>query len=252
MREDREDGGAKKSPDAGRRASGEIPGLEEHFGLVNLIATRLAEKLPGSVDIEDLIQEGRIGLMEAHQTFNPGRGVLFNTYASPRIRGAMLDSVREQDWVPRLARRRNNLVKAVRRKIEAAQPEPASEEEILAELEPTLGREESLRVLNESNVAEMDTAVHGKRGEDFQHGLGPECEFAIDHREERERRLRDGEGNIEELVRGLPRTHRMIVKLYYGQNLTGKEIGQAIGLSESRISQLHSQAMQMLRAKMNG
>ncbi|HKX33100.1 MAG TPA: FliA/WhiG family RNA polymerase sigma factor [Blastocatellia bacterium] len=217
--------------------------VEAHLPQVKFIADRLAAKLPPSVDREDLIGAGVLGLLDAVDKFDPERGVQFKTYAEMRVRGAMLDSLRSLDWAPRSMRQRAREVEAAYRQIERERGRPAEEEEVVARLGIT--------------IAEFHTLLNDLRGltilglewgdEDDEHqalqipddaSRGP---LAIYERAEMRSRLTRA-------IDRLPERERQVMALYYLEELTMKEVGAVLGITESRVSQLHTQAVLRLRA----
>jgi RNA polymerase sigma factor FliA len=215
--------------------------VETHLSQVKFIAERLAAKLPPSVDIDDLMGAGMLGLLDAVDKFDPDKGVMFKTYAEMRVRGAMLDSLRDLDWAPRSMRRRA-------REIEAA----------YVEAERTRGRSSDADVAAVLNmpVNEFQTLLGQLRGltvtaldglEDDENGRTPslasdvsQTPLALYERNE----VRD---LLADAIDQLPDRERQVVALYYVDELTMKEIGSVLGVTESRVSQIHTQAIIRLR-----
>jgi RNA polymerase sigma factor for flagellar operon FliA len=215
----------------------------EHVGLVKTMAGRLANRLPSQVEVSELISVGVLGLIDAAGRFNPSMGVPFSAFARRRIHGAMLDSLRDLDWAPRTLRK-------LRRDVDSA----------IARVREQLGREpESAEIAGALNVseAEYDVMLDRLRSVDLavmrqassEDGVS-DLELAVDpgegpHHLLERRELRD------HLARGivqLPERERHILALYYEQELTLAEIGQVIGVTESRVSQLRTQALARLRS----
>lgn len=222
--------------------------IDQYIPLVRRLAHHLIAKLPASVQIDDLVQAGLIGLMDAISKFEEGQGAQFETYASQRIRGSMLDELRQADWMPRSVRQSQ-------RKIESA----------IVKAEQKLGRSPS-----ESEVAE----VLGMSLEEYQNMLfeskGAQLVFYDDYADDG-----DGEGYLDrqldgddesdpmavlgdarfrealiEQIDNLPEREKMLMGLYYEQELNFREIAAVLGVTESRVCQLHTQAVTRLRTKM--
>jgi RNA polymerase sigma factor FliA len=212
--------------------------LVVHYSpLVKFVAGRVRSGLPPAVEHADLVSDGVIGLMDALEKFDPDRGLQFQTYAVSRIRGAMVDGLRATDWVPRSVREKI-------RDIDAAQ----------SELERSLGR-----VPNDAEVAarlEMSVADLRKVYGQTAHTSVVSFETVLDE-EEAPRSTTDLPGAEDDIppgflsaVRELPERDQVVVALYYWERLTLAEIGQVLGVSESRVSQLHSRATLSLRRKL--
>lgn len=215
--------------------------IESHLAQVKFIAERLAAKLPPSVHADDLIGAGVMGLLDAAEKFDPSRGILFKTYAEARVRGAMLDHLREMDWAPRALRQRARQVEAAYREIEQAQGRPATEEEVAAALNISLGElHELFSELRTLNITETDAQSRDERSRAIrsEEALDPLDQY---QREEAQRQLAAA-------IERLPLRERQVVALYYLEELTMKEIGAVLGVTESRVSQIHTQAVLRLRA----
>jgi len=223
--------------------------LMEHYRpLVKYTAERLRSKLPEKVELDDLISAGIFGLMDAIDAFDPTRGVKFETYCSPRIRGAILDELRSMDWVPRLVRARaHQLTKAVH-SLETHLGRKPTEKETAEELDMNV--EEFNRLQHDANaigLVSLDTKYSESEGEkDIR-----EIDVIKDQRSEdplTEAQKRDLKSL---LTKGLTRAERLIIVLYYYEEMTMKEIGATLDLSESRVSQMHSSIVARLKAQMN-
>lgn len=221
---------------------------ESHLSLVKFTADRLAAKLPPSVDRDDLIGAGMIGLLDAVDKYDPKRGVLFKTYAEMRVRGAMLDSLRTLDWAPRSMRRRARAVEVAFAELEQQFNRPAREEEVAFELGMSLPDFHMLLGdLRGLTITELDQPV----GEDVNsqvkrtpvdQGCTPFMQY--ERAETRERLTR--------AIDKLPTRDRQVVALYYLEELSMKEIGSVMGVTESRVSQIHTQAVLRLRSALSG
>jgi len=219
--------------------------IEAHLPQVKYIAERLAAKLPPSVDRDDLIGAGLIGLLDAVDKFDPSRGVLFKTYAEMRVRGAMLDSLRDLDWAPRSMRRRAREVEAAYLRIERERGRTAHEEEValalglsMQEFQILLGELRGLTVtgLDGSDDDEIGARSRANIPTDSSH-----TPLALYEQAE----MRD---HLTAAVEALPERERQVVALYYVEELTMKEIGAVLGVTESRVSQIHTQSVIRLRA----
>lgn len=216
--------------------------IESHLAQVKFIAERLAAKLPPSVHADDLIGAGVMGLLDAAEKFDPSRGVLFKTYAEARVRGAMLDHLREMDWAPRALRQRARQVEAAYREIEQERGRSATEEEVAAALNISLGELHELfselRTLNITDAQSKDERSRAVRPEE-----------AFDPLDEYQRR--EAQQQLAAAIERLPLRERQVIALYYLEELTMKEIGTVLGVTESRVSQIHTQAVLRLRAMLD-
>ena len=219
--------------------------LLEHLPIVRFLARRIHERLPQHVDIEDLVSAGVVGLMDAFAKFDPAKKVQFRSYAQFRIRGAILDSLRTLDWSPRELRRKGRAVEEAIRALTARHGRPPWEGEIAEEL--GLGLEEYQRLLGELKGLEIGT-LHSERNEDsgeeelaYVPGRPEEDPLFCCLRGELEERLADA-------IAHLPERERLVMTLYYYEEMTMREIGLALGVVESRVSQVHASAVVHLRA----
>jgi len=218
----------------------------ENLALVKYLAARMRSRLPAQVDLNDLINYGIIGLMDAVDKFDPSRGVKFKTYAERRIRGSILDGLRELDWVPRSFRRRQRELERAYRKLESELGRSVSDEEVASELGISLDDFYGL-LDNLKGVSFGSYEVVDKSGEENLVEYIPDRDensptFILEKREMK--RLLGGS------IDGLPEKERLVLSLYYFEGLTMKEAGRVLGITESRISQLHSKAILRLRARM--
>jgi RNA polymerase sigma factor for flagellar operon FliA len=216
----------------------------EHLGLVKRIACHLLGRLPATVQLEDLVQSGTIGLLEAARHYDPRQGASFETYAGIRIRGAMLDEVRRNDWTPRSVHRNARRVSAAIREVEGETGREAHGREIAAAL--NVGLDEYHAMARDSVAARLfslnDLTEEDGNFDDLLPGdePGPEEEF------DREAFRRD----LAEAVSGLPEREQLVMSLYYEQELNLREIGGVLGVTESRVCQLHGQALARIRARL--
>lgn len=223
--------------------------LMEHYrDLVRYAAERLHSKLPDKVELDDLISAGIFGLMDAIDAFDPARGVKFETYCAPRIKGSILDELRSMDWVPRLVRARAHQLARATHALEMHLGRKPDENELANELQ--LDMEEFIRLQRDANAASL-VSLSTKCGDGDGEKDVYEIDVIKDHRSEDpllEAQKRDLK-NL--LTKGLTRAERLIIVLYYYEEMTMKEIGATLDLSESRVSQMHSSIVQRLKAQMN-
>ncbi len=223
--------------------------LMEHYrDLVKYCAERLHSKLPDKVELDDLISAGIFGLMDAIEAFDPTRGVKFETYCAPRIRGSILDELRSMDWVPRLVRARAHQLAKATHSLEMHLGRKPDEQEIAEELEMDI--EDFSRLLRDANAASL-VSLNTKCGDDETEKDVREIDVIKDQRSQDpvlEAQKRDLK-NL--LTKGLTRAERLIIVLYYYEEMTMKEIGATLDLSESRVSQMHSSIVARLKAQMN-
>jgi RNA polymerase sigma factor for flagellar operon FliA len=219
--------------------------LLEHLPIVRFLARRIHERLPQHVDIEDLVSAGVVGLMDAFAKFDPNKKVQFRSYAQFRIRGAILDSLRTLDWSPRELRRKGRAVEEAIRVLTARMGCAPQETEVAAEMELSL--EEYQQLLGDLKGLEIGT-LHMERNEDS----GEEELAYVPGRPDEDPLFRCLRGELEErlsdAITGLPDRERLVMTLYYYEEMTMREIGLALGVVESRVSQLHASAVVHLRA----
>jgi RNA polymerase sigma factor for flagellar operon FliA len=223
--------------------------VERCLPLVEYQASRLLATLPdwACVELADLVSAGVFGLVDAIAAFDPGRGVRFATYAGPRIRGAMLDDLREQDWAPRLVRRRSAQFAAARHRFRCRVNREPSEAELARLLGvPSIERFRAIAPDGEP----VGTASLSRKWFETDGGRDVrESDTVADRRGADEARREAGYAAMRELIGEMSRVHRMILTLYYGEDMRMKEIARAIGFTESRCSQLHAEAIAIMRAR---
>jgi RNA polymerase sigma factor for flagellar operon FliA len=218
--------------------------VNEYSPLVKRIAYHVSSKMPGHVQTDDLIQAGLMGLLEAAERFSEDKGASFTTYAGIRIRGAMLDEVRRTDWVPRSVYRDNRKVQEAVRKVEGVVGRDAKDTEVAHELKIEVGAYR--KILQNSHSASVYSLDELGISEDRLEGdfnsvvLEP---YKILHEEKFQSFLCE---NIETL----PEKERKVIELYYLEERNLREIGQILGVTESRVCQIHAQAVTRLRSKM--
>ena len=219
--------------------------LLEHLPIVRFLARRIHERLPQHVDIEDLVSAGIVGLMDAFAKFDPAKKVQFRSYAQFRIRGAILDSLRTLDWSPRELRRKGRAVEEAIRVQTARLGRAPGEAEVAAAMELRL--EEYQQLLGDLKGLEIGT-LHIERNEDS----GEEELAYVPGRPDEDPLFRCLRGELEErladAIAHLPSRERLVMTLYYYEEMTMREIGLALGVVESRVSQVHASAVVHLRA----
>jgi RNA polymerase sigma factor for flagellar operon FliA len=219
--------------------------LLEHLPIVRFLARRIHERLPQHVDIEDLVSAGVVGLMDAFSKFDPAKKVQFRSYAQFRIRGAILDSLRTLDWSPRELRRKGRAVEEAIRVLTARLGHAPDEAEVAAEM--ALNLEEYQQLLGDLKGLEIGT-LHMERNEDS----GEEELAYIPSRPEEDPLFCCLRGELEErlaeAIQNLPDRERLVMSLYYYEEMTMHEIGLALGVVESRVSQVHASAVVHLRS----
>lgn len=221
--------------------------IEHYLYLVKYNAERIGAKLPDEVDVDDLMSAGIFGLMDAIDAFDLGRGVKFETYCAPRIRGAILDELRTMDWVPRLVRHRAQTLSETMRALEIELGRLPTEEEICRRLKMSPAQFE--RLMKDSTAVVL-VSLSRKHYDSDSHREVFEIDLLQD-RHSRDPLVEAQKRDIRELVvKGLSRAERLIVVLYYFEQMTMKEIGATLDLSESRVSQMHSAILARLRAQL--
>jgi RNA polymerase sigma factor FliA len=222
--------------------------VREYAPLVKRIAHHLMVRLPSSVAVEDIIQAGMMGLLEAAGRYDELRGAQFEAYASQRIRGAMLDELRQADWMPRSLRRDMRRIEAAIGKLQQRLGRSPSDSEIAGELDMPLPQYQQM--LYESRGAQLvyyeDFRSEGDEDffdrYDFDSDANP-LELLQDER------FRNA---LIKAIENLPERERMLMGMHYEQGMNLREIGEVMGVSESRVCQLHSQAVARLRSSMKG
>lgn len=225
----------------------------QYASLIKYIASRLALRLPAHISLDDLISSGIIGLIDAIHKFDPGKNISFKTYAEFRIKGAILDELRSLDWIPRSVRKKSHILEKTYSELEKTLGRPAEAEEVCEAL--GLELEEFYQLLDETKSVSL-VELEGvwktiRNGPDLPDNELPEIlldenvrdPFLALHFSE----LQD---IMVKAIDALPDKEKLLISLYYYEELTMKEIGQIMGYTESRISQLHTQAMVRLRSKL--
>jgi RNA polymerase sigma factor for flagellar operon FliA len=222
--------------------------MEHYLHLVKRLAQRIHTKLPKEVDLDDLISAGTFGLMYAVAAYDPGRAVKFETYCASRIRGAILDELRSWDWVPRLARLRAHKLVDATRQLQLELGREPSQEELATRL--NVSEEELEKISRDGCVTRIMPLCRPSDSS------GDESEREVPVLEDKRsaERMRGMEReDLKSLIsRGLSRAEQLIIVLYYFEQMTMKEIGSTLDLSESRVSQMHSMILARLQAQLQG
>jgi RNA polymerase sigma factor for flagellar operon FliA len=217
----------------------------EHLPQVRLIARRIHERLPESVNLDDLISTGTLGLIAAIDRFDPRHNVKLKTYAEYKIRGAILDSLRGLDWAPRQQRKRSKMIETAISSVEQRLHRAPSEEEIASQLNLTLEEyHEWLVDIRGVNLGSLEVASPDEEDRSLLKYISDDEEnwpSRLLERSELQRLLADA-------IDKMPRTERTVITLYYHEELTLREISKVVNLHESRVSQLKSQAILRLRS----
>lgn len=222
--------------------------VTQYAPLVKRIAYHLMAKLPSSVQVDDLIQSGMLGLLDALSRFEDGMGAQFETYAMQRVRGAMLDSLREADWLPRGIRREMRRVETAIHALEHQHGRAPNEAELAAALGMSLPDYQHLLLEARGYQLVYLEDLSGDDGDDFldRHATGQPAD-PLTLLEDADMR-----SSLIRAIDGLPEREKMMMALYYEQDLNLREIGDVMGVTESRVCQLHSQAIARLRVAVTG
>ncbi len=226
-----------------KQTSGNTLNIEDYLPLVNRIAYHLKGRLPDSVMVDDLIQSGVIGLIEALGKFDATQGASFSTYAGIRIRGSMLDEIRKGDWTPRSVYRKSREVSEAITRVEKVVSREARDNEIAEEMEISL--EEYHHILQDTNSAHLlaiDEPDHDELSEDRMVGSSQTPMAALSEEGFKQA--------VVDQIQDLPEKEKLVMSLYYDEELNLKEIGQVLEVSESRVSQIHSQAIKRLKSRL--
>jgi RNA polymerase sigma factor for flagellar operon FliA len=221
--------------------------IAKHAPLVKRIAHHLMARLPSSVVLDDLIQAGMLGLLEAAKKYEPSKGASFETYAGIRIRGSMMDEVRRGDWVPRSVHRNARKIAEAIKVVEGRTGRDASDEEVAAELNMTL--DEYFACLKDSNSGKLFSLE--ELTEQGDSSIQEIESAAIKDRPSEAVTLQSFQKRLADEIERLPERERLVLSLYYEEELNLKEIGMVLEVSESRISQIHSQATMRLRSRLD-
>lgn len=221
--------------------------LEKYLPLVKYNAERIHTKLPEEVDVDDLMSAGVFGLIDAVDAYDPERGVKFETYCGPRIRGAILDELRSMDWVPRLVRSRTSKVENARKKLAMELGRNPTEQEIAERI--GVDMEEFQKLAKDAGPVGV-VSLDRKFGETDSNKDVREVDVLEDARQVNPLTQAQKRDLKDLITKGLSRAERLILILYYYEEMTMKEIGATLDLSESRVSQMHSSILARLKAQM--
>jgi RNA polymerase sigma factor for flagellar operon FliA len=221
--------------------------VEQYLPLVKYNGERIWSRLPDGVELDDLISAGVFGLMDAINAFDLSRGVKFETYCVPRIRGAMLDELRTMDWVPRLVRSKASKLNEAIKTLEASLGRSPNENELAEKMEITVPELEKL--ISDANAVNL-ISLNKKWYETDSYKDVREIDILEDKKGEDPTRRIQKSDLMRLVTKGLNRNERLIIILYYYEELTMKEIGATLDLSESRVSQMHSAIVQRLQGQL--
>jgi len=220
--------------------------VEDYAYLVKRIAHHIIARMPSSVQVDDLIQSGMIGLLEAAQKYDSGKGASFETYAGIRIRGAMVDEMRRGDWAPRSVHRNNRKINEAIAAVEAHSGRDAQDSEVASYLGVDIQEYHSMtRDCASSRVFSLDETLEANESQ-------PETQIEDPHSVEPGAGVTEGAMRkaLANEIKRLPEREQLVLSLYYEQELNLKEIGEVLNVSESRVSQIHSQAAARLRSRL--
>ncbi len=224
--------------------------VSEYAPLIKYIAQKIAARLPANIELDDLISSGVIGLMDAIEKYDSSRDNKFKTYAEFRIRGAILDELRAQDWVPRSVREKAKMLERCYNKIEQVRGRQATDEEVCAEL--SISQEEYHDLLNQVRSVSLlsydDLSSFSKADKRSLHGFSEAGTRAPTPFSEVN--VASVKRLIAEAINDLPEKQRLVLSLYYYEDLNLKEIGRVLDVTESRVSQLHTQAILRLKGRL--
>jgi len=221
--------------------------LQDHLPLVRKLAHQLKARLPANVEVDDLIQVGMLGLLEAMGRYEEMHQAQFETYAVQRIRGAMLDELRNSDWLPRSVRQNMRKIEAAMTELQQQLAHPPSEAELAAKLGLSLPDYQHMLAESAGHQLIYFEDFHGEENGD--HFLDRYCSDSS--QDPLQALLQDGfREALVEAIAALPEREKLLMGLYYEQELNLKEIGAVLGVTESRVSQLHSQAIGRIRNKL--
>ncbi|RMF42398.1 MAG: FliA/WhiG family RNA polymerase sigma factor [Planctomycetota bacterium] len=221
--------------------------IEHYMPLVKYNGERIWQRLPDGVELDDLISAGVFGLMDAIDAFDMERGVKFETYCVPRIRGAMLDELRSMDWVPRLVRSKASKLAEAKKQLEARYGRAPTETELAEHMGISLAELEKMQA--DSNAVNL-VSLNKKWYETDSYKDVSEIDILEDKKGEDPTRRVQKSDLMRLVTKGLNRNERLIIILYYYEELTMKEIGATLSLSESRVSQMHTSIVNRLRQQL--
>ena len=224
--------------------------VKQYLPLVKYVAGKLAVGMPQNVEFDDLVSYGVIGLFDAIDKFDPDKHVKFKTYAVTRVRGAVFDQLRQLDWVPRSVRQRTRAIEEAVRRIESQNGRSASDKEIAAELGITSGEFDKLLVKISGTTVLSLNDVWYSGDENDRMSIGDSIESPHSRNPDSIVEKQEIKRVIVEAINELPDKEKKVLVLYYYEDLTLREIGAVLGVTESRISQLHTKAIMRLRSRL--
>ncbi|MCB1153572.1 MAG: FliA/WhiG family RNA polymerase sigma factor [Deltaproteobacteria bacterium] len=226
--------------------------IKKYTPLIKLVAMRIIRKLPPQIELDDLINTGVLGMMDAIEKYDPNRDIKFETYAEFRIRGAILDELRSLDWVPRSIRSRLNELERTYQELEAKLGRPATDDEVAHAM--NLSQDEYFELVNKANgvtLVSLDD-LGNKSGNNaaqkrnfLEYFRTPNQESVVSLMN-----MKEIKSILAEAIEDLPKNERFVVSMYYFDELTMKEIGLILGITESRVSQIHNKCIMRLRGKL--
>lgn len=220
----------------------------EYAGLVKLVAGRLSMYLGYTVEYDDLVGYGTFGLIDAVDKFDYLKGVKFETYASLRIRGAILDQIRKMDWIPRTLRQKQKKMDAALQKLETEYGRAVTDQEVAAELDISVSELENWQNQTKiTNVVSLDEFM--EQGSEIKMDANASSQFEQPERVMEKQELKEV---LAKTIESLTDNERKVITLYYFEELTLKEISKVLEVSESRISQLHTKALQKMKQRLGG
>jgi RNA polymerase sigma factor for flagellar operon FliA len=219
--------------------------VEDYAELVKRIAQHMVAKMPASVQVDDLIQSGMIGLLEAAKKYDGSRGASFETYAGIRIRGAIVDEIRKGDWVPRSVHRNSRLISSTIRQLEARLGRDAKDSEIAEAMD--IGIDEYYVMSRDASSSRLFSIDDTFESDDAVISEDKKSPFVDPHEGAQQQALKE---SLVTAIDNLPEREKLVLSLYYDEELNLKEIGHILGVSESRVSQIHSQAALRLKSKL--
>ncbi|SEJ49317.1 sigma-70 family RNA polymerase sigma factor [Demequina mangrovi] len=217
--------------------------ITHHAPLVTHVATRMIGKLPDTVELADLVSYGMFGLIDAVERFEPARGFKFETYASTRIRGAIIDELRAADWVPRSVRTKARTVEHAVRSLEQELLRPVTDEDVATHLGWATAE---VRTVRAQVALSHFAALDGMPSEPDTQPIPTLGSAAMEHASSR-MEAREAQTLLAAAVQGVRDREQEVLRLYYYENLTLAQIGEILGVTESRVSQIHSAAVKKLR-----
>jgi RNA polymerase sigma factor for flagellar operon FliA len=213
--------------------------FEENLNLVKAIARHICVRLPPGQQLDDLVQVGLIGLLEASRVYDASLGASFKSYASIRIRGAIMDELRRQSWVPRSVQQKSRKLSEAIHAVEKREGRAATDREIAAQMNESLQQYgETLQMVTGCTVFSLDDEDNF-----FEPESTDDLPFNLFHDDA-------VKGKLAEVIAGLPHQEKMVIALYYDKEMNLKEIGEVLDISESRVCQIHSQAVGRMRSRM--